>query len=43
MYSNTNDIDTINNFIKIIKDNDEYINKKIKYYTNINKIIDDED
>ena len=42
MYSNTNDIDTINNFIKIIRDNDEYINKKIKYYTNFNKIIDEE-
>jgi hypothetical protein len=42
MYSNTNDIDTINNFIKIIRDNDEYINKRIKYYTNFNKIIDEE-
>ena len=42
MYSNTNDIDIINNFIKIIKDNDYYINKKILYYTNIYKIIDNE-
>ena len=42
MYSNTNDTDTINNFIKIIRDNDEYINKRIKYYTNFNKIIDEE-
>ena len=41
MYSNTNDIDTINNFINIIKNNDDYINKRIKYYTNIYKIIDD--
>ncbi len=30
MYSNTNDIDTINNFINIIKNNDDYINKRIK-------------
>ena len=30
MYSNTSDIDTINNFINIIKNNDDYINKKIK-------------
>ena len=41
MYSNTSDIDTINNFINIIKNNDDYINKRIKYYTNIYKIIDE--
>ena len=41
MYSNTNDIETINNFINIIKNNDDYINKRIKYYTNIHKIIDE--
>ena len=41
MYSNTIDIETINNFVNIIKNNDDYINKRIKYYTNIYKIIDE--